>query len=102
MDEETLARIEADPRYARLVRERSRLGWLFAGIIFIAFFGFTALIAFDKEWLASPISDGVTSLGIPVGFGLILFAILLTALYVRRANGEFDRLTREIVAGVEA
>ena len=36
------------------------------------------------------------SLGIPVGFGLIVLTILLTAIYVVRANGEFDRLTREI------
>ena len=44
------------------------------------------LIAFDKSFLARPIGGGVTSLGIPVGVGLILLAILLTGLYVRRAK----------------
>jgi uncharacterized membrane protein (DUF485 family) len=38
------------------------------------------------------------SVGIPVGVGLIVFTVILTAVYVVRANGEFDRLTREIVA----
>jgi len=28
---------------------------------------------------------------------VIVFTIVITALYVRRANGEFDRLTREIL-----
>lgn len=102
MNEEALAKIETDERYHRLIRQRSRLGWLLAAIIFIAYFSFTALIAFDKELLAAPIGAGVTSAGIPIGFGLILLAILLTGIYVRRANGEFDRLTREIVAEVEA
>ena len=101
MDEATLARIEADDRYRRLVRGRSRLGWVLAAIMSVAYFGFISLIAFDKELLASPIGGGFTSLGIPVGFGIIVFAILLTGIYVRRANGAFDRLTHEIVAGVE-
>jgi uncharacterized membrane protein (DUF485 family) len=102
MNEEALTKIETDERYHRLIRQRSRLGWLLAAIIFIAYFSFTALIAFDKALLASPTGDGVTSLGIPIGFGLILLAILLTGIYVRRANSEFDRLTREIVLEVEA
>ena len=28
--------------------------------------------------------------GIPIGFGVIVFTILITGVYVRRANGEFD------------
>lgn len=97
-----LAKIEADPRYRQLIRQRSRLGWLLAAIMLLAYFGFTAVIAFDKDLLAAPLGSGVTSVGIPVGFGLILLAIGLTGIYVARANGEFDRLTREIVAEVEA
>jgi uncharacterized membrane protein (DUF485 family) len=102
MDEDMLARIEADPRYRALIHARSRLAWTLAGIMLASFFSYIALIAFDKELLSTPIGRGVTSLGIPIGFGLILLAILLTAIYVRRANGAFDRLTQEIIAGAEA
>ena len=28
---------------------------------------------------------------------VILFSMLITGLYVRRANGEFDRMTQEII-----
>jgi uncharacterized membrane protein (DUF485 family) len=97
-----LAKIEADPRYHQLVRQRSRFSWLLAAVIFLAYFGFTAVIAFDKDLLAAPVGSGVTSVGIPIGFGLILLAICLTGVYVARANCEFDRLTRDIAAEVEA
>ena len=43
------------------------------------------------------ISAGNDSRNLAVGFGVIVFTILITGFYVRRANSEFDRLTREIV-----
>ena len=46
--------------------------------------------------LARPIGGGVTSIGIPIGVGIILLAILLTGLYVRRANREYDPLVRAL------
>jgi uncharacterized membrane protein (DUF485 family) len=90
LDDPVIAAIAADPRYEALVRERGRLGWILSALIFFTFVGYLALIAFDKAALARPIAGGVTSVGIPVGLGLIIFAIAVTALYVRRANGSYD------------
>ena len=98
MDAELLARIRANPKYGELVRRRRRLGWTLTALMLVAYYGYVGLIAFDKAFLAQPIGMGVISLGIPIGLGLILFTIVLTAVYVVRANAEFDRLTREIVA----
>ena len=39
----------------------------------------------------------MTSLGIPIGMGVIVFTIVITGIYVRRANGEFDTLTQDIL-----
>lgn len=89
----------ADPRYQRLVRRRGRFTWALTAIMLAAYFGYILLIAFDKELLARPIGRGVTSLGIPVGVGIILLAILLTGLYVRRANKEYDPLVRALKDG---
>ncbi|WP_117086139.1 DUF485 domain-containing protein, partial [Klebsiella pneumoniae] len=36
-----------------------------------------------------------------VGVGLIVSAFVLTGIYTIRANGEFDRLTAEIISGVK-
>jgi len=60
-------------------------------LVIFAYFGFILLIAFDKAFLAQQIvPGGVMSLGIPLGVGVILFTIVLTWIYVRRANTEFD------------
>ena len=88
--------ILADSRYQRLVQRRGRLTWLLTILMLAAYFGYILLIAFDKAVLARPIGGGFTSIGIPIGIGVILFAILLTGLYVRRANREFDPLVRAL------
>ena len=38
-----------------------------------------------------------TAIGIPLGMGVIVFTIVITGIYVRRANSEFDALTHDIV-----
>jgi uncharacterized membrane protein (DUF485 family) len=89
----------ADPRYQQLVRRRGRFTLVLTIVMLIAYFGYVALVAFDKAFLARPIGGGVTSLGIPVGVGLILLAILLTGLYVRRANRNYDPLVKALRDG---
>jgi uncharacterized membrane protein (DUF485 family) len=39
----------------------------------------------------------VTSLGVPLGVGVIAFTIVLTWIYVRRANTEFDATNEAII-----
>ena len=93
-----IARVQANPKYRALVRRRSRFAWTLTAIMLIAYFGYVLLIAFDKELLARPIGGGVTSVGIPLGFGIIVLGVLLTAVYVRRANREFDALLEALLA----
>ena len=83
--------IEQDERYRRLVTTRSRFGWRLTILMLIIYFGYILLIAFEPHILARPLGSGVTSLGIPLGLGVIVAGILLTAIYVRRANKVFDR-----------
>ena len=47
--------------------------------------------------LAQPLGAGVMTVGIPVGLGVIVFTIVITGIYVQRANTEFDALTKEII-----
>ncbi|ANI79933.1 MULTISPECIES: DUF485 domain-containing protein [Sphingobium] len=89
--------VASDPRYTILVARRARLGWWLSAIIFSAFVGYLLLIAFDKALLGAPIAGGVTSLGIPVGLGLILLAIALTGVYVVHANRHHDAQMAEIL-----
>ncbi|QCR34866.1 DUF485 domain-containing protein [Nissabacter sp. SGAir0207] len=94
--------IEKDPRFRELVRKRGRFAWLLSIITLVLYVSFILLIAFDPQWLGTPIgTDTVITRGIPVGIGLILISFILTGIYVFRANGEFDRLTQELVRGVK-
>ncbi len=98
---ERLARVAADPRYQELVARRSRFTWLLTAIMLVVFFGYILLIAFNKEFLARPIGNGATTVGIPIGLGVILIGIALTGVYVRRANSDFDPLVRTIREDLE-
>ena len=94
------SRIRQHPAYRKLVHRRRRYSWTLTAIMLLAYFSYVLLIAFDKELLGQPIGQGVTSLGIPLGFGIIVLGVLLTALYVRRANNEFDPLLEVVLAEV--
>ncbi|QRG07752.1 DUF485 domain-containing protein [Xanthobacter dioxanivorans] len=96
MDASLAARIAADPNYQLLKSKRSRFGWILTLAMLVVYYGFILLIAFRKDILAVRIGDGVMTWGIPIGFGVIVFTILITALYVRRANSEFDDLSEKI------
>ena len=97
MSDPIVDKIQAHPKYRELQTKRNRLAIILTVLMLVVYYGYIALIAFDKEFLAQPIGAGVTSLGIPIGFGVIIFTIVITGIYVRRANGEFDKLTKEIL-----
>ena len=92
-----VARVEANPKYHELRSKRNSFGWSLTALMMVVYYGYIALIAFNKPFLAQPIGAGVTSLGIPIAMGVIIFTIVITGIYVSRANSEYDRLTAEIL-----
>ena len=96
MDASLAARIAADPNYQALKAKRSSFGWMLTLAMLVVYYGFILLIAFRKDVLSARMGDGVMTWGIPIGFGVIIFTILITAVYVRRANSEFDELSEKI------
>ena len=97
MQDPMVERIERNPKYQQLKATRTRLGWWLTILMLIVYYGYIGLIAFDKALLAKPIGAGVTTLGIPLGMAVIVFTVAITGIYVRRANKEFDALTRDIL-----
>ncbi|TDB60246.1 DUF485 domain-containing protein [Photorhabdus khanii] len=94
--------IENNPRFKELIEKRSRFAWLLSIITLVLYVSFIFLIAFAPEWLGTPLYAGsYITRGIPVGIGLIIISFILTGLYVIRANGEFDRLTSQILDEVK-
>ena len=89
--------IRANPKYQELVSKRNSYGWIMTLSMLVVYYGYILLVAFNKDFLAQKTGAGVTSIGIPIGVGVILFTIIITGIYIRRANTEFDDLKAQVI-----
>jgi uncharacterized membrane protein (DUF485 family) len=96
VETDVTSRILNDPAYQELKAKRSRFGWWLTLAMLVVYYGFILLVAFDKPFLATRLGSGVTTIGMPIGLAVIVFTVVITGLYVRRANSEFDALTEQI------
>ena len=97
MQQDLVHAIKSNPKYHELVSKRRTFAVILAIVMLVIYYGFILIIAFNKEFLSQPLWEGsITTVGIPIGLGVIISAFVLTGIYVFRANSEFDRLTSEI------
>jgi uncharacterized membrane protein (DUF485 family) len=102
MQPDMVSKVKNHPKYRELLAKRTIFSWILTLIMCTIYYGFILLVAFNKEFLKTPIADGsVITIGIPLGVIVILSAFLLTGIYTWRANGTFDDLTREIKKDVQ-
>jgi uncharacterized membrane protein (DUF485 family) len=85
------------PEYAALTRARKRIMWPLSLATILAYFALILTIAFNPGALGEPIGEGVTSIGMVLGLGVILFCMVVTGIYVYYANRVLEPLTRAIV-----
>ena len=91
-------RMRANPKFQELVARRGRFAWTLAIVVLTMFYGFVMTVAFNPTVLGQPLAEGSRlTLGVTVELFMFIFFWVLTAVYVKRANGEFDSLTQEIV-----
>ncbi|MCG2576233.1 DUF485 domain-containing protein [Dechloromonas sp. XY25] len=95
--QDVLDRITKNPKFHEFIAMRSRYSIIMAIVSAAIYYGFILLVAFDKDLLAQKTGAGVTSLGVPLGVGVIVITIVLTWIYVRRANTEFDATNEAII-----
>ena len=100
MEDDLVRKISTHPKYLELKAKRSSFGWWLTLAMMVVYYGFILLVAFNKQFLSQRLGDGVMTMGIPVGFGVIVFTIVITAFYVQRANSQYDDLTEAIRKGV--
>lgn len=87
-----------NPKFQELVSKRGRFAWTLSIIVLSVFYGFVMIVAFFPGLLGEPLATGsMWTVGVLAGLFMFVFFWLLTALYVRRANTEFDGITREII-----
>jgi uncharacterized membrane protein (DUF485 family) len=100
MKDDLVQRIASHPKYQELKAKRSSFGWWLTLSMMVVYYGFVLLVAFNKEFLSQRLGEGVMTVGIPLGLAVIVFTVVITAIYVRRANTEFDELSDAISKAV--
>lgn len=101
MTQEQVQQIQNNPKYQELVSKRSKFAWTLTIIMLVVYYAFILFIAFSPETLGASLSGGMTTVGIPVGIAIIVFAFAMTGYYVKRANSEFDDLLNDVKKDVE-
>lgn len=101
MENDVVQKIKQNPHYMELVSSRASFSWLLTFFMMIVYYGFILLTAFKKDLLGTKIGEGVTTIGMPLGLFVIIFTIVITGIYVSRANTKFDDLTAKLRAEVE-
>jgi len=96
MTKTQVEQVRNNPKYQKLVKQRSKFAWTLSIIMLVVYFVFIMTIAFDPSLLGAKIGGSVITVGIPIGISIVFIAFILAGIYVRRANGEFDKLTREV------
>lgn len=97
MQDDLVKKLRSHPAFDQLKSKRATFGWILTVLMFIAYYGYILLIAYDPKLLAQKlVTGGITSVGIPLGLGVIVFTIVITWIYVARANSEFDALTETL------
>lgn len=102
MDEAKVERILQNPKFKEMVQKKRNLSWTLTAIMLVVYVGFMLLVGYNKEFLLSSVSGGVTTWGIPLGLGIIVLSFILCWVYSYIANNTLDQLNAEAIREVEA
>ncbi|MDR3323945.1 MAG: DUF485 domain-containing protein [Zoogloeaceae bacterium] len=89
-------RILASPKYQRLVKNRTAFLWRLSFFVLIAYLACLALLVSGRGVFALRATHGAIIPSLFSGVMFIVFAILMTWIYARRAKREFDVLLAEL------
>ncbi len=84
-----------DADFKSLSGQKNTVSLVLAVLELVIYFGFVALIAFNKPFLSAKLSGAIT-IGIPVAVGAILLSWLLTGVYILWANNKYDVLIKKV------
>lgn len=92
--------IAEHPSFVALVRRRGRFVMSLTAATLLPYYAFILVAGFRPQWLATKLAGAsAINIGWAIGVTLIVGTWLLTGLYVRRANREFDVLAAQVLGG---
>jgi len=86
----TAHEIVTSDRFKALVRKRWTVSVVLTILLFASYYGYILVIAYGKEFLSQKVGE-FTNWGIIFGVLAIVFAWILTAIYVVWANNVYDK-----------
>jgi uncharacterized membrane protein (DUF485 family) len=102
MDKALVEKIKNNPDYQKLVKTRMGFSVKLSIAMLVVYFAFILTIAFEPSLLGAKLAEGsVTTVGIPVGIFVIVFAFVLTGIYTQKANTEFDDLSNKVKKSIK-
>ena len=86
-----------DPEFQELARQKNKVSLILTIAELVLYFGFIALIAYNKPFLAQKISEGsAITIGIPIAVGVIILSWVLTGVYIYWANNTYDEMVKRV------
>ncbi|MBZ0155120.1 MAG: DUF485 domain-containing protein [Alphaproteobacteria bacterium] len=95
MNHKSAHEILEDPDFKSLSGQKNTISLILTLLELVLYFGFIALIAFNRPFLATKMS-GVITIGIPIAVGTIVLSWVLTGIYIRWANNKYDVLVKKV------
>ncbi len=89
----TATELIESPDFRALVRTRWTVSFSLLALLFLGYYGYILLVATSPAIVARRISDApdaITNVGLVLGIGTLVFAWVLTAIYVVWANRAYD------------
>jgi uncharacterized membrane protein (DUF485 family) len=97
----TAHEIMQDPDFKELARKKDRISWVLTVLELVLYFGFIALIAYNKPFLAQKMSEGgAATIGIPIAIGTIVLSWVFTGIYTWWANTKYDAMVKKVIEKV--
>lgn len=84
-----------DPEFKELARRKNTISTQLTIVTLAIYYGFILLLAFKRDLFASKLLGNVT-FGIVLGIGVILACWVLTGIYVRWANKNYDAMVERL------
>jgi uncharacterized membrane protein (DUF485 family) len=84
-----------DKDFQSLSSQKFTISTILTILELVLYFGFIALIAFNKPFLSQKLSGAIT-VGIPIAVGTIILSWIFTGIYIRWANNTYDVLVKKV------
>jgi uncharacterized membrane protein (DUF485 family) len=93
----TVHKILEDPEFKALASQKNTVSLVLTIVELVLYFGFIALIAYNKPFLAQKIANGsAITVGIPIAVGVIILSWVLTGVYIFWANTTYDESVKRV------